>query len=77
MKDGLRVQHFPSYDAVVRAVIQWATSAGEDFYEHGMQAVVHRWRECIANGGDYVEKQCFVAKNLLYQIALLCYLYPL
>jgi glutamine synthetase type III len=28
-------------DAVVRAVKQWATSAGADFYKHGMQAVVH------------------------------------
>jgi hypothetical protein len=24
-------------------------------YERGMQVVVHRWRKCIANGGD-VEK---------------------
>jgi len=56
MKDGLRGQHFPSNDAVVRAVKQWATSAGADFYECGMQALVHRWRKCIANGGDYVEK---------------------
>jgi len=37
-------------------VEQWATSAGADFYERGMQALVHRWRKCIANGGDYVEK---------------------
>ena len=56
MKDGLCGQHFPSYDAVVQAVKQWATSAGADFYERGMQALVHRWRKCIANGGDYVEK---------------------
>jgi len=56
MKDGLRVQHFPSNDAVVRAVKQWATSACEDFYERPMQALVHRWRKCIANGGNYVEK---------------------
>jgi len=56
MKDGLCGQHFPSYDAVVRAVKQWTTSAGADFYERGMQALVHRWRKCIANGGDYVEK---------------------
>jgi len=62
MKDGLR-GHFPSNDAVVRsndavvrAVKQWATSAGADFYECGMQALVHRWRKCIANGADYVEK---------------------
>ena len=56
MKDGLRGQHFPSNDAVVRAVEQYATSAGADFYECGVQALVHRWRKCIANGGDYVEK---------------------
>jgi hypothetical protein len=77
MKDGRRGQHFPSYDAIVRAVKQWATSAGTYFYERGMQALVHRWQKCIANGGDYVEKQCFVAKNLFYQIVLLCSLYLL
>jgi len=43
MKDGLRGQHFPSYDAVVQAVKQWATSAGADFYKCGMQGLVHRW----------------------------------
>jgi hypothetical protein len=69
MNDGLRGQHFPSNDAVVRVVKQWA---GADFYECGMQALVRRWRKCIANGDDYVEKLCFVAKNLLYQIVLLC-----
>jgi len=31
----------------------------------------------LANGGDCVEKQCFVAENLLYQIVLLCSLYLL
>jgi hypothetical protein len=43
MKDGLHGQLFPSYDAVVQALKQWATSAGADFYEHGMQALVHCW----------------------------------
>jgi len=56
MKDGLRGQHFPSNDTVVRAVKQWATSAVADFYECGMQALAHRWQKCIANGGDYVKK---------------------
>ena len=56
MKDGLHGQHFPSNDAVVRAVNQCATSAGAEFYERGMQALVHRWRKCIAIGGDNVEK---------------------
>jgi hypothetical protein len=56
IKDGLRGQHFPSNNAVIQAVKQWATSTGADFYECGMQALVHRWRKCIANRGDYVEK---------------------
>jgi len=51
-KDGLRGQHFPSNDTVVQAVKQWATSASADFYERGMQALVHRWLKCKANGGD-------------------------
>ena len=33
-----------------------------DFYERGMQALVHHWQKCIANDGDYVEKQCFAAE---------------
>jgi hypothetical protein len=44
-------------------------------YERGMQAAVHRWRKCIADGGNYVER--FLAKNLLYQTVLLCSLYLL
>jgi len=50
----------------------WVTSTGTDFYKHGMQTLVHCWWKCIANGGDYVEKQCFVAEYLLCQRVLLC-----
>jgi hypothetical protein len=53
MKDGLCGKHYPSYDAVVQAMKQWATSTGADFYEHSMQVLVHRWQKCIANGGNY------------------------
>jgi hypothetical protein len=53
IKDGLRGQHFPSNHTVIWVVKQWA---GADFYECGMKALVHRWRKCIANGGDYVGK---------------------
>jgi len=27
-----------------------------DFYKYGIQALVHCWRKCIANGGDYTER---------------------
>jgi hypothetical protein len=58
MKDGLR-GHFPSNDAVVRAVKQWTTTAGAEFYKCGMQALVRRWRKRIANVDDCVEKILF------------------
>ena len=51
---------------------QWVTFTGADGYDHGMQALVHHWQKCIANGGTSVETLCFGAENLLYQIVLLC-----
>jgi transposase len=56
MKDGLREQYFPDNDAVIAAVRKWVASAGADFYERSMQALVHHWRKCMANGGDYVQR---------------------
>ena len=35
------------------------------------------WWKYIANGGDYIEKRCFVAENLLCQTVLSCRLYLL
>jgi len=62
-KTGLYRQHFPSNDTIVAAVKQWVTSTGADLYTHSMRALVHCWQKCIANGGEYVEKECFVAEN--------------
>jgi len=56
---------------------QWVTTAGADLYECSMHYHVHHWQKCISNSGDYVEEQCFVAENLLYQTVLLCSLYLL
>ena len=51
---------------------QWVTFTGADGYDHGMQALVHHWQKCIANGGTSVETLCFVAENLPYLVVLLC-----
>ena len=32
--------------------------------------LLFHWWKCIGNGGDYVEKSCFVGENLLYQMML-------
>jgi hypothetical protein len=55
MKDGLHEQNFPVNSIIVAAVRKWVSSAGTDFYDHSMQAFVHRWQKCVASGGDYVE----------------------
>ena len=72
MKDGLHGQTFPSNDVFIATVKQWVSSTHADFYVCSRQALVHHWRECIANGADNAEKQNFVAENLFYQTVLLC-----
>jgi len=72
MKDGVCGQYFPSNNAIIASVKKWVTSAGADFYERVRQTLIHCWHKCTASGGDYVEKYCFVAENLLYQVVLLC-----
>ena len=39
-------------DPVVKTAVPGVASCGADFYKCGMQALVHRWRKCITNGGD-------------------------
>ena len=41
LKDGLRGQRFPDNDAVIAAVKKRTTSAGADFYEPAIKALVH------------------------------------
>jgi len=41
------------------------------------RSIVHCWWRCRASGNVCIEKQCFVAENLLCQIVLLCCLYLL
>jgi hypothetical protein len=77
MKDGLCGHHFPEDNAVITAVRKWVVSAGTDFYKRSTRALVHHWRKCMASGGDYVQRWCFVADNLLYPTVLLCILYLL
>ena len=75
MKYGLHGQHFTSNDAVIAAVKQWVTSTGTDFYKCSIKSHVHRCQKCTGNGGDYIEKYCFIAEKFLTQIVLLSLLY--
>jgi len=40
-----------------------------------VQTLVHCWRKCIANDGDYVEKEDLLAANLLYQTVFVIMLF--
>ena len=56
------------HSAVMTATV--VSSAGTGFYRHDMQA--HCWWKCMAHDGDCIEKSCFVAEDLLYQVLLFC-----
>ena len=53
VKIGLCGYHFPIDDIIIAAMKVWVNSIGADFYEHGIQALVHRWWKCIASSGDW------------------------
>jgi len=57
MKDALYGQHFPSNDAIIAAVKLWVIPTAADFFMRSMQALVHHWKKCRANDGDYAQKQ--------------------
>lgn len=49
-------QRFPNDNTVITTVKQWDTSAGADFYEFSMQALVHLCQKYVTHGGDFAEK---------------------
>jgi len=67
-------QHFPSNNAVTVAMKQWVNSIGALFFFKQAQhpGSCSSLAKLIANNGNYAEKYCFVAENVLYQVVLLC-----
>ena len=55
-----------SNDAITAAVEQWSPSQVQIFISMACRFLFNAGKK--ANSGDYIEKHCFVAKNLLYQI---------
>ena len=50
----------------VSMVRQWMQIYDADFCGCSMQALVHCWWKCIANGGNSAEKIVLVAEDLLF-----------
>ena len=57
LKEIFRGQHFVDNNVVIDAVKNWTATVGREFYQRGIQALVHRWKKCIEKGGDYVNKK--------------------
>jgi hypothetical protein len=46
-----------STDNEIKQVVhRWLCSQSEEFFSHGIQALVKHWHTCTECGGDYVEK---------------------
>jgi len=51
----------------------WFWTAVQIFESVACRLMFISGKKCTDNGGGCVEKECFVAENLLYQIVLLCF----
>lgn len=61
---------FFNNEAFKEAAKQRITYAGADFTNSVVQALFQHWQKCITKCGDYVEKYCFLAETLLYEVVL-------
>ena len=57
MKEGLRGNRYGNDNEVKTAVLNWLRHQPAEFYNTGIDALVHRWTVALERGGDYVEKQ--------------------
>ena len=49
-------KRFHNNEEVIQDVQEWLHWQPKDFFLSGICKVLDRWRKCIANQGDYVEK---------------------
>jgi hypothetical protein len=47
---------FRSDEGVQQAVLEWSRRQPQDFFSRGIHTLCKRWRACIEQNGDYVEK---------------------
>lgn len=56
MKKHLGGTHFGDREELEEAVLSYLRGLAADFYDSGIQKLVHRMQKCIDLSGDYVEK---------------------
>ena len=55
MKEGLRSEHYGSYEEVKTAVMKRFKEQSTEFYVEGIQYLIRRWNIAIERNGDYVK----------------------
>jgi hypothetical protein len=56
LKNWLQSQRFNNNELMV-GVKMWMISQVADFFDTGIQNLIHQYDKCLISGGDYVEKQ--------------------
>jgi len=64
LKEHLGGKSFRSNVEGVQVVQEWLQWQPRDFFLCGICKLPDRWRKCIANQGDYVEKQQFQFRRI-------------
>jgi transposase len=64
LKKHLGGKYFRNNERVMQDVQEWLHWQPKDFFLSDIRKLPYRWRKCIANQGDYVEKQRFQFRRI-------------
>jgi hypothetical protein len=56
VKEDIPGYLYDSSEEMERIVRTWTKKKSVAFFHDGFQKLVHHWKKCVENGGDYVKK---------------------
>jgi hypothetical protein len=56
IKEAMGGKKFHSDEEVQQVVHEWLCRQPQEFFSRGIHTLCKRWRACIEQNGDYVEK---------------------
>jgi hypothetical protein len=65
LKNWLGSQRFNNNEELIEGVQTWLNSQTADFFDIGIQKLIHRYK-CLSSGGDFIEKQLKYVHFFLY-----------
>jgi hypothetical protein len=79
LKEHLGGKGFHNNEEVIQDVQEWLHCKPKDFFLSDTRKLPDHWRKCIANQGDYVEKQQFQfqrIKSELFYLQIIIHICP-